>query len=247
MSGRHQEWCLLDELSYEDLEDAPEFGGDPFEAFQQVDEGGIDDAFIDLDSVGNRYACSLLELHFYFWVFSGRGYRDRDEWRAVYKRSEVGRSKVAYWGDVTTSDDIPSDGPERGNACNEHAVFVFVAQHTQDREGLLEGESGKAVAKCRIHSVVGLESLHHCDVAIGRSGEPRRAVAIGPIEGTKNDRELSSASRRAVVRLNELPREVVEGGPGVVDEIANEQSPLARQFLEKSEVEDVLLRRSRVV
>ena len=33
------EWGLLDELSYEDLEDAPQFSGDLFEAFEQVDGG----------------------------------------------------------------------------------------------------------------------------------------------------------------------------------------------------------------
>lgn len=246
-----RDWKLLDELSYEQLEDAPEFDGDGFEIYEQVYVGADDEAprlVWDIDALVDRYARSLSELHFHYWVRPGGPDGNLDEWRAVYKRAGKRGPKAPVASnrpDILGADDVPPDRLDRYCRSDEHAVFVFVAQGLQHGERVLDGVSSEAPA-VRIQSVVRLQSIHHQHVSLGSAGQPSLTAAPMP-ERTYVDRKLGAGARHFVVRLDELPREVVERRARVVDELADEQPPFMRRRFEDADVQDVLLRGTRVV
>lgn len=186
-------------------------------------------------TVAERYLDRQLSLHFYLRLRP----RDSDlgayDVVAVFERLPGGDSSpfhldIAHLHQPNSAEVVFGDG---GSEEQWKPVLVLIGERGQDREG----------AELRpVPSVVGLYGSDPGDDGGGHSpdtGLPlAQRVAFDGLAG--EDRELRRFRRLLFVGENELPSQVVEGRPQVVEEIAQDHAKARRRLLMDLDAETVV-------
>ncbi len=235
----------LSELAYEDLENLPEATKDCIDRlFEWHVQEGVE-AFTDIDSVLYPYLNSLTAIQLEFWIRSTRNDVNTNHHSLIYQNPRRGYL-TSDRRDIADDLNGPSDGLNRGWRSVENNVFIDVRETMQDCERVLKGV-GVGVPALRIRALVRLERLNDSDVPVAGTVQTVFGC-VGPFTRDRHDRKLRLLLMVPPVSEHDyLVGEVVEGGAGVVREVAEHETPLAGRSFEESCFEQVLLRRTRLV